>query len=103
MTETYESIQIPQTMGEVYRELKISPQSLLQQYITSAVYGKINKYEAETLFFEKKYSSTYEAFSKKVNSMINQENYEWDDDLMDWEYAQEALLRWKQKLNAVKQ
>ena len=52
--------------------------------------GKISKYQAEDNFYINKYSTDFETFSKKVSESPI-EDFEHDDDLMDWEFAVTAL------------
>jgi hypothetical protein len=49
-----------------------------------------SKYKAEYNLFKNKYNSEFEDFKKKVESS-GKEDFEVEDDLMDWEFAANAL------------
>lgn len=38
----------------------------------------------------------------KVGSMEKEENFEWEDDLMDWEFAFENFRYWQKKAHEIK-
>lgn len=59
--------------------------------------GKISKYEAEYNFFKKKYNCEFKEFEQKINSMVNEEDFEMEDDLMDWQFAYELLTKYRQQ------
>jgi len=39
----------------------------------------------------KNYGCAFEEFKHKVEGMKNEENFEWEDDLLDWGFAVENL------------
>jgi len=83
--------EIPDTLKNIYREMEVSPVGLLKNYALNLVYSKIHKYETESMYFEKKYGCAFEEFKHKVEGMKNEENFEWEDDLLDWGFAVENL------------
>jgi hypothetical protein len=48
---------------------------------------------SEVRHFEGKYRMDFEAFRKKVEHVEDHENFEMEDDLLDWRFAVEALDR----------
>ena len=63
--------------------------------------AKLDKYESEERFFERKYGMSFEEFQKRVQELKNDENFEEDDDYLDWRFAKEALndlIKKKQEL-----
>ncbi len=92
-----EDFKVPDMLRNLYREMEISPIGLLENYALNIVHSKIHKYEAEKMYFEKKYNSTFEKFKQKINKMKNAENFEWEDDLMDWEFAVKNVNYWHKK------
>ena len=96
-----DNIQVPKKLQKIYKELEISPTNLLKQYILNIIYGKINKYEAESFTFKKKYNCSFNEFKKKVENMENKECFEWEDDLMDWEFAYKNMKYWKSKIKKI--
>lgn len=94
-----EDFEIPNKLMDIYRDMAVSPVGLLKNYALNLIYGKIHKYEVENVFFEKKYGQSYEAFKHKIENMEDEEHFEWEDDLNDWEFVVENLKYWKQKLD----
>ena len=89
--------EIPDKLMNIYQEMEVSPVGLLRNYALNLVKGKIQKYEVEKSCFEKKYSQALEEFRRKIDVMEDEENFEWEDDLNDWEFAVENLRYWKRK------
>jgi len=92
-----ESVEIPKFLLTFYQEAAISPADLLKNYALNHILSKIHKYEAEDNLFRKKYSCNFEEFKAEIENMEHEENFEWEDDLMDWEFAVENLAVWKRK------
>ena len=82
---------------------EISPVMLLTNYALSHIHAKIQKYTAENASFEKKYGETFQKLKCKVDLMENEENFEWEDDLMDWEFAVENLTLWRKRLQDIQE
>ncbi len=100
-TLSKENLEISDTLKNIYREMEVSPVGLLKNYALSLIYNKIHKYEAESMYFSKKYGCTFEEFKHKVDSMKGEERFEWEDDLMDWEFAAENLIYWQKKAKEI--
>jgi hypothetical protein len=98
---THEKLEIPTSLANLYQEMAVSPIMLLKNYALTHIYTMIQKYEVENTYFEKKYGCTFQEFKTKVERMENEENFEWEDDLMDWEFAVENLVVWKHKAEEV--
>ncbi len=94
-------IEIPEGLLSIYREIAVSPVDLLKNYASGVIKEKLHKYEAEDRYFTEKYACDFEQFKVRVEAMENEENFEWDDDLMDWEFAVENLNFWRQKAQAI--
>ena len=101
-TDIKEKFEISDMLRNIYMEMEVSPIGLLKNYALNLILNKINKYEAENAFFEKKYGCKYEEFKHKVESMEKEENFEWEDDLMDWEFAFENFRYWQNKAHEIK-
>ena len=96
-TKVESSLRIPANIRKVYGELDVSPVGLLKNYALNHIQAKVQKYEAENLSYQGKHKSTFEAFKKKVRLMKNEEDFAWENDLMDWEFAVINLKYWKKK------
>ncbi len=60
--------------------------------------SKIAKYKAENEFYTKKYSSDYNAVLNQNNS----ENFDLEDDLNDWKFALEAIKKYNEQYDSLK-
>ncbi|MBI5416972.1 hypothetical protein HZA55_03350, partial [Candidatus Poribacteria bacterium] len=65
------------------------------------VYSKIHKYDNENIHFSKKYNCSFEEFNHKIDLMNDKENFDWEDDLMDWKFAFENLKYWQKKAKEI--
>ncbi|QTA84597.1 hypothetical protein [Desulfonema magnum] len=96
------NIQVPELLSDVCKEMAITPVGLIQNYVLTQIQGKIHKYEAEDASFRKKYACEFKEFRAKIEGMENEENFEWEDDLMDWEFAVENLTLWRKREKEVR-
>ncbi len=53
--------------------------------------AKIDKYESEDKFFERKYRMSFEDFRHKMEETKEKEDFEEEDDYLDWRFAKEVL------------
>ncbi len=97
-----EKVLLPTELIDVYEKLGQEPMTILKNYALDMVMAKIQKYEAESKKFAKQYQTTFYRFKKKVESMRETENFRWDEDLLDWQFAEENLKFWKQVLKNLK-
>ncbi len=98
-----EKFEISDTLVQLYQEMAVSPVTLLTNYALSHIHTKIQKYTAENAHFEKKHGCTFHEFKSKVDAMKDEENFEWEDDLMDWEFAVENLMLWRKRLQEIQE
>ena len=96
-----ESFELPEKLKNIYTIMDVSPVGILRNYALNLIYGKVSKYEVEIRTFEKKYRCSFEEFKNKIELMDNEENFEWEDDFMDWQFASENLLYWKKKMDEI--
>ncbi len=55
-------------------------------------------YLSEIRKFEKKYRMSFEYFQKKMENTMYEEDFEKEDDYMDWKFAQDGACHWKEKI-----
>jgi hypothetical protein len=96
------AFQIPEKLIEVYKKMEISPLGILNNYALNQISNKLQKYELENKFFEKKYSCSFIEFKNKITAMKDKENFIWEDDLMDWEFAIENFELWQRTITEIK-
>ena len=99
----YETVKIPRALAHLYHDMAISPMTLLKNYACTQIYTQIQKYDVEKRYFEAKYGCSFADFQAKLESMENAENFEWEDDALDWEFALENLHLWQQRAEEVEQ
>jgi hypothetical protein len=63
--------------------------------------SKIEEYENIIKFFENKYKMKYKEFNKVINKINNSEDFEKEDDLMEWRFAEDCIKLYKKELNAL--
>lgn len=62
--------------------------------------GKIEEYKNAVTFFQKKYKMPFKQFESKIkNSKV--ENFEREDDLLEWRFASEAVAMYEKELIAL--
>lgn len=56
------------------------------------------EYLSETLKFEKKYQMIFKEFQKKMEETLYEENFDEEDDYMDWKFAKDGVCYWQEKI-----
>ena len=98
MTPTQSTtMSIPETLSKLYTEMAISPLVILKEYALTHIHTTIQKLDLENRSFEQKYGCTFHEFQARLEAMENEENFSWEDDLMDWEFAKENLTLWTKR------
>jgi len=85
-----QTIQIEDNLNSILEIEHINPKTALKEYLMMEMLSKKEKYLLEIKRFEKKYNSSFSKFEKEIHSK-NKENFDIEDDLMDWEFAVESL------------
>jgi len=94
------SIQLTEQVYEVIRLVALDAgmkdeADFLRQSAYWSVLGKIAKYEAEIRLIESKYGCTFKEFENSLNSQDEAEDFEAEDDYLDWKYATELYRQWQ--------
>ncbi|MCP5048393.1 MAG: hypothetical protein GY940_14585 [bacterium] len=94
-------VSIRDEINDVFRGFGISDmESVLENEAIMLLLAKESKYQAEYNQFKAKYNSEFEQFREKVEAS-GKEDFKIDDDLMDWEFAANALKTIQQKRKAL--
>jgi hypothetical protein len=72
-----------------FKDLK----SFIKNQALLMLLAKIEKFEAENRRFEGKYHCSFDVFQKKMEQTLGIEDFEKDDDYLDWRFAVEAKNR----------
>ncbi len=99
----YETVNIPIALAHLYHDMAISPMTLLKNYALAQIAALLQKYQVENRYFETKYGCPFAEFQAKLAAQDNAENFEWEDDALDWEFAVENLRLWEQRAQEVEQ
>ena len=70
-----------------FKDLK----SFLKNQTLLILMARMEKFEAENDRFESKYGSEFSRFQERIKGKEFQENFEEEDDYLDWSFAKEAL------------
>jgi len=62
------------------------------------ILGKIEEYQNKIMYFEKKYSQKYKHFEKKLTDLKNDEDFDKEDDYMEWRFCMESFEMYKSEL-----
>jgi hypothetical protein len=60
--------------------------------------SKYAEFQQEVKRFEEKYAMNFAAFQRMVSTRVNEEDFEQEEDLMAWKFAQEAPDYWRHKI-----
>jgi len=63
--------------------------------------SKLNDYERECQRFRHKYGRSFEQMQQHIQDQKGQEDFQVEDDLLDWEFAWRSLKRWQLRLDVL--
>jgi len=86
-------------ISDIYDELGLSVFEPLKIYAENYIKTKLQKYNAESMVFEKKYNLKFSEFKEKIEKELENEDFDIENDLMDWEFATKNILCWQEKLD----
>lgn len=85
------------TVDEILSEAGETEAEALRDHAVLLCLSKVSRHEAECGHFKGKHGESIEVFRRRVDNMKEQEDFELEDDLMDWEYADRALKWWQSR------
>ena len=96
MKQKNKSENVKTTILDILKEAGISSEmEALKNQAWMISLAKIQKYQNEINQFQKKHQTDFEEFENKLSNQKNSENFETEDDYLDWKFAWEALKIWK--------
>jgi UDP-glucose 6-dehydrogenase len=100
--KSMKSIQLTDQVYETIRTVALDAgmkdeADFLRQSAYWAVLGKLAKYEVECKCFEGKYNCSFEEFEARLNNTDEAEDFEAEDDYLDWKYAHELYQQWQSR------
>jgi len=63
-----------------------------------SAHSKYAEFQQEVKRFEAKYAMNFAVFQQMVSTRVNEEDFEQEEDLMAWKFAQEATDYWRLKI-----
>ena len=76
----------------------ISKEEALAEFSLLIALSKRDKYKMECQKWGNKYQMSFEEFEKNLHAHKNQEDYEKESDLDDWEFAISSLKWWQDRI-----
>jgi hypothetical protein len=64
--------------------------------------AKVSSYERECAHFRHKYGTALVDFRRQVETLQGSEDFAVEDDLADWEFAEQALQVWQQRAETLR-
>ncbi len=75
-----------------------SSEELIRDWTLMMALSRLEQYQAECEFFERKYNMTLEEFEHLAHEQKGQEDFEQEEDIEDWEFSAQALNWWQAKV-----
>lgn len=96
-----ETMTIDEKLHNLIRELEFKDaKEVIKDSLITEILCKISKFSEDTERFENKYGKNLVEFKKEYESGL--EDFEKYDDLMEWEFVQQAKEYWNKKLEELK-
>ncbi len=90
------------TVTMVLNDLGYSEEVALQEFALLNASQKLSEFEQENQFFERKYTSIFVDFEKKLKLSTN-ENFEQDDDYLAWKFSFDGISFWRTRIEQLRQ
>ena len=75
-----------------------STDALVQDWALMIALSKVEQYQAECEFLENKYHTTFAKLEHLAHREKGSESFQQEEDLEDWEFAQQALSWWQARV-----
>jgi len=63
--------------------------------------AKVEQYRAECEYYKDKYRISFNEFEKSLHQITGKEDFDKENDLEDWEFADHALKYWIEKVKGI--
>ena len=90
------------TVAEILTKAGEREDEVLREHAVLLSLAKLSRYEAECASFAAKHGEAFESFRDRVNGMVNEEHFDLEDDLMDWEFAHRAREWWQSRVEELR-
>lgn len=89
-------------VGEILTKAGETESGALREHAMLLALSKISRYEAECKHLSAKYGESLESLRNRIEQTEGEENFEVEEDLMDWEYAAAALSWWQSRVEELR-
>lgn len=90
------------SIHEVLEKEGISETAVLREHALFVALTKRSYYESVCRRFSKKYNCSFFELKQSYDSKLNHEDFELSDALMEWEFAEKALVWWSARIEEVR-
>src|SRR5262245_13485315 len=97
------SDEIRDTMSQVLAAGGFStPEAAAWEVSLTIALAKVSQYERECGRFRQQYGESLASLQKRVKNAIGTEDFLLEDNLADWEFAEQALALWKARVEVLR-
>ena len=101
--KTEMSDEIRDTMNQVLSAGGFTtPEAAAWEVSLTIALAKVSQYERECGRFRQQYGVSLESLQKRVENTIGMEDFTVEDNLADWEFAEQALALWKTRAEVLR-
>lgn len=75
-----------------------SPEEAALEMVLLTARSRYSEYRQEVKRFEEKYGMSLDEFEQMVARRVDEEDFEQEEDLMAWKFAQQAADYWREKI-----
>ena len=97
------SDEIRETMTQVLSAVGFTtPEAAAWEVSLTVALAKISQYERECARFQHRYGESLKSLKERVENTTDTEDFAIEDDLADWEFAEQALTLWKGRVEVLR-
>ena len=86
------------TIDEILKKTGQTESSIVREHLLLTALSKLSRYEAECAQFEKDKGQPLDSFKMNIMERKCEEDFEEEDELMEWEFANTAYRWWKTQI-----
>ena len=79
-----------------------TPETAAWEVSLTVALAKLSQYERECASFRHKYGEPLEDLKERVEKTMRTEDFAVEDDLVDWEFADQALTLWQGRVEVLR-
>jgi hypothetical protein len=79
-----------------------TPEAAVWEVSLTVALAKVSQYERECSRFQQRYGESLKSVKEQVETTTGTEDFAREDDLADWEFAEQALALWKGRVEVLR-